>query len=226
MIGIQVDLRSEFGPVRDQGPRPTCLAFATSDTHAGLRPAWTPLSCDYVFYHAQKRAGRPANSGAVLRSMLDAVRLDGQPAESQWPYSFTSPAMQNWSPPSGLSPLYARNGSIHGKDVPEIHQSLDDGVPVIVLMMLSPSFFAPSAEGIVDLKLGEVPEPSQRHAVVAVGYGHQTGGEPAILIRSSWGSGWGIGGHAWLTESYLAPRILASALLLEDVSVSSSSIAA
>jgi hypothetical protein len=106
-----------------------------------------------------------------------------------------------------LSPLYARNGSIHGKDVTAILQSLDDGVPVIILLMLSPSFFAPSAEGIVSLKPGELPEPSQRHAVIAVGYGHQVGGETAILIRNSWGADWGIEGHAWVTESYLAPRL-------------------
>ena len=225
MVSLQVDLRSEFGPARDQGPRPTCLAFTTSDTHAGLRPSWTPLSCEYVFYHAQKRAGRPINGGAVLRFMLEAVRLDGQPAESQWPYSFKAAAMHGWGPPSGLSPLYARNGSVHGTDIPSILQALDDGVPVIILMTLSPSFFAPGAGGIVDLQPREVPEPSQRHAVIAVGYG-QHGGETAILIRNSWGSDWGDGGHAWLTESYLAPRIFDSAILLEDVSVSASSPAA
>lgn len=225
MISVQVDLRSDFGPARDQGPRPTCLAFATSDTHAGLRPNWTPLSCEYVFYHSQRRAGRPINGGAVLRFMHEAVRLDGQPAESQWPYSFTAPAIQSWGPPSELSPLYARNGSVHGTDIPPIIQSLDDGVPVIILMTLSRSFFMPGPGGIVDLRPGEVPEPSQRHAVIAVGYG-QRGSETVILIRNSWGSGWGDQGYAWLTESYVAPRIFASALLLEDVSVSTSSAAA
>lgn len=68
-IAIAVDLRGHFGPVRDQGDRPTCLAFAASDSHAGLRPGWAPLSCEFAFYHAQRRAGRSPAQGAVLPAM-------------------------------------------------------------------------------------------------------------------------------------------------------------
>lgn len=63
-IQVVTDLRPRFGPARDQGPRPTCLAFATSDLHAAIRsPTWAPLCCEYVFYHAQTRDGRSPNSG-------------------------------------------------------------------------------------------------------------------------------------------------------------------
>ena len=54
------DLRKHFGDARDQGPRPTCLSFAASDAHAALRTGWTPLSCEFAFYQAQRRAGRVA----------------------------------------------------------------------------------------------------------------------------------------------------------------------
>ena len=80
-IEVASDLRRRFGPVRDQGQRPTCLAFAASDTHAGLRDGWTALSCEFAFYHAQRRAGRPPTTGALLPRMLDALALDGQPRE-------------------------------------------------------------------------------------------------------------------------------------------------
>ncbi len=46
VITASVDMRSLFGPSRNQGPRPTCMAFAASDTHAALRTGWPPLSCD------------------------------------------------------------------------------------------------------------------------------------------------------------------------------------
>ena len=36
MIKSLVDLRGNFGPARDQNPRPTCMAFAASDAHAAL----------------------------------------------------------------------------------------------------------------------------------------------------------------------------------------------
>lgn len=84
-VNILVDLRSLFGPIRDQGARPTCLAFAASDTHAALRAGWDPLSCEFAFYHAQKRTGRPPTKGAFLEDMLAALREEGQPVETGWP---------------------------------------------------------------------------------------------------------------------------------------------
>ena len=86
MITVETDLRPLFGPVRDQGSRPTCLAFAASDAHAGLRPDWVELSCEYAFYHAQKLTGRSSQVGATLPSILDTLRNQGQPAEQDWPY--------------------------------------------------------------------------------------------------------------------------------------------
>jgi hypothetical protein len=101
----KIDLRAKFGPVRDQGQRPTCLAFAVSDTHAALRTPWAALSCEYVFYHAQRRASRPPTTGAELPHMLDALREDGQPIESAWAYLANSPS-NTWAPPSLASPLF------------------------------------------------------------------------------------------------------------------------
>src|ERR1700730_10795274 len=85
-ITITKDLRSMFGPVRDQGARPTCLAFAASDLHAAVRGAWSPLSCEYLFYHAQRRAQRRPIEGSTLPTTLEALRSDGQPYESGWVY--------------------------------------------------------------------------------------------------------------------------------------------
>ena len=66
MVTAMVDLRAQFGAVRDQGDRPTCLAFAASDAHAACRPHWEPLSSEYAFFHAQKRAGLPPDRGTYL----------------------------------------------------------------------------------------------------------------------------------------------------------------
>jgi hypothetical protein len=110
IINVSTDLRCLFGPVRDQGARPTCLAFAASDTHAGLRDGWCPLSCEFAFYHAQRRAGRLPTTGSVLSAMLDALRLDGQPREEGWPYLHATPENRSlWRPPHEVGPLYGRN---------------------------------------------------------------------------------------------------------------------
>lgn len=72
-----------------QGSRPTCLAFAASDTHAALRGPWAPLSCEYLFYHAQRRTSRSPTQGALPTAILAALRENGQPEENRWPYQPT-----------------------------------------------------------------------------------------------------------------------------------------
>ncbi len=55
-ITVRHDLRGRFGSARDQEGRETCLAFAMSDAHAAARgDPWSPLSCEYLFYHAKQR---------------------------------------------------------------------------------------------------------------------------------------------------------------------------
>ena len=132
-IVVSVDLRPLFGPARNQGPRPTCLAFAASDAHAALRPGWVPLSCEYAFYQAQRRAARPPSAGALLSSMLDALREDGQPEEIGWPYLPATPTdTASWVPPRRSGRCLgatARNPAPFRQIIDE----LDQGRPVIIL---------------------------------------------------------------------------------------------
>lgn len=225
-IIVSVDLRQQFGPARNQGPRPTCMAFAASDAQAGLRDGWAPLSCEYAFYQAQRRAGRPPSTGALLSSMLDALRENGQPEESGWPYLSATPAdAASWMPPADVGTLFCRNGQKVGHGLDRVVGELDQGRPVIILLMLSRAFYARNPQGVVDPASDELPEPQRRHAVVAVGHG-TVDSQRAILVRNSWGPSWGIAGHGWLTERFLAPRIFAAALLLEEIDVSARSAAA
>ena len=208
-----------FGAVRDQGDRPTCLAFAASDVHAGLRESWVPLSCEFAFYHAQRRAGRPPTVGALLPAMLDALRRDGQPCEEGWPYLATPPAdAASWQPPQDVGEVYRRAGEQGQNTVDDIIAELDQGRPVLVLMHLSISFDLAGLEGLVDAPAGEQPDMARRHVVVAIGHGTHDG-RRVILVRNSWGEGWGQGGHAWLTEDFLGPRVFRLAILTEDIDV-------
>ena len=220
------DLRTAFGPTRNQGARPTCLAFAASDAHAALRADWVPLSCEFAFYHAQHRAGLPPTSGARLSAMLDALREDGQPKEGGWPYLASLPARSAaWVPPASIDTVYGRNGQTETPVLDQIIPWIEQDRPVIVLTMLSPCFYLPSPDAVVDPALGEQPEPARRHAIVACGHG-MVNGQRALLVRNSWGSRWGQDGSAWLTEAFLGPRLYGAAILMEDVHVSAHSTAA
>lgn len=213
------DLSQLFGDARDQGARPTCLAFAASDHHAALRDGWTPLSCEFAFYHAQRRGGRGPGVGAALCDMLTAIREDGQPPEAVWPYT---PApitdLNAWGPPAGPAPLYRRDGERRNDTFELILALIDGGQPALILMMLSDAFYQPNADGVVSPAVGDPPDPKRRHAVVAVAHG-LLGEERAVLVRNSWGTDWGLAGHAWLTESFLVPRLTRIAVLTEEVDV-------
>lgn len=225
-VTVYVDLRDQFGPIRDQGARPTCLAFAASDAHASLRGEWDTLSCEYAFYHAQKRTGRPPTIGVFLDDMLATLRDQGQPIENDWPYLAKLPTdLTHYSPPSPIGRLYGRNGQQPIHSVDHICGALDDGVPAIVLSVLTRTFFNPPNSGIIDHVDGDDVFPIPRHAMVAVGHGQVRQGR-VVLIRNSWGSCWGLNGYGWVTEAFLTRHIYGLALLTDESDVLHSSAAA
>ena len=201
------DLRQVFGAVRSQGSRPTCCAFACSDLHAACRFPWTTLSCEYVFFCGARRQGTGPNNGVLLRHMLDALEVDGQPHEAAWPYDPVGPTDASfWSPPPDVGRLLRVRGVRSSGDVTKIEFSLDHGRPVLIIMTLSDAFyFGPGVNGIVDSN--EAIDPTRVHALIGLGRGMR-GSSGYTLVRNSWGETWGMSGHAWLADGYLAPRII------------------
>ena len=225
-IEVIVSLQIMFGSARDQGQRPTCLAFAASDAHAAIRDGWVPLSCEYAFYHAQRRANSSSEAGATLTTMLAALKFDGQPEESGWIYSSVNPPNDGaWAPPAQISEIFHCDGQVCKYALDQIIVQLEKNIPVIVLLKLSRSFYSPSANGVVNAAIGEQPEPERRHAVVAVGHGY-FGDQRALLIRNSWGEQWGQSGFAWLTEQFLEPRLFGAAVLHRETNVPTNSVSA
>jgi hypothetical protein len=214
MIKSIVDLRGSFGTARDQNPRPTCLAFAASDAHAGARPAWEPLSAEWAYYHAVKRDGGLPHEGATLNAMLAAIKSDGQPTESHWPYIKAPITDVNaWKPPASAVQLFFRDHGPCGARVQQVIDQLNAGTPVLITMTLSDAFYRPDADGVI--AANEPTDPKRRHAVVAVGHGRRcTAG--LVLVRNSWGEAWGLKGYAWVATDYLAPRLTGAAIMTTE----------
>lgn len=209
------DLRSMFGPARDQDPRPTCMAFAGSDAHAGARPGWEPLSAEWAYYHALKRDGSHPHNGVRLSTMLATLKGDGQPVESAWPYIdslFTDFA--SYTPPLTVNPIFRRDSTPVRATIGDILNQLEQDRPVLFTMSISHSFFNAPSSGIVSSR--EPLEPKRVHALVAVGHG-LIGSDRYILVRNSWGQGWALHGHAWLDVDYLKPRLRIAATMAGEL---------
>jgi Papain family cysteine protease len=205
-VDVIQDIRTGFGPPRDQGSRPTCLAFALSDTHAFERAPFDVLSAEHLFFHsAQRTPGWAADDAVTVDAGREALKLDGQCAESGWPYLAAIPAPPSqWKPPATARPVFKRSSDVLTPDMGHVVAALASGRPTIVTMLLGERFLMP-VNGIVVPGAGDADV--DYHAVVAVGHG-LLGGVRAILVRNSWGARWGIDGHAWVTEPYMQPRLL------------------
>jgi hypothetical protein len=144
---------------------------------------------------------------------LAGIEVDGQPEEAGWLYIaelFTDFA--TWTPPNA-KPLYRRDSACRAATVEGIIERLNADEPVLFTMSISHNFYFPEQGGLI--AASEPLEPARVHAVVAVGHGEHAG-EPAILVRNSWGEAWGLQGYGWLTRTYLAPRLLRAATMNGD----------
>jgi len=212
-IAIVSDLRTGFGDARDQGSRPTCLAFASSDAHSfaiGL-PSKT-LSCEYLFFHAKKSDGSSPSRGTNVTSIAVALKTEGQPQEGVWPYLPKLPAdLSTWIPPTIGDDLH-RAGMVRiaKPNVDDVWTMLEGGEPVIIGMTLSDAFYSLNAEGVVDSN--EPVHTARKHALVVVAVGTKKT-DRLFLVRNSWGEKWGLSGYAWLSERYLKPRLIVAAQL-------------
>ncbi|MDB5437827.1 MAG: peptidase [Caulobacteraceae bacterium] len=200
-----IDLRTSLGPARDQGARSTCVAFAFSAAHAHARCSLDQLSAEHLHYHTHARSpGHQIEMGVNPAEAAIALEINGQCDEAGWPYLTALPAHPaNYAPPATATPSYTRSVTVITTALKPLIDSLNGGKPVALAMLLSVAFYRPACGLVVATPTDT---DTSYHAVVAVGHG-LLGSEPAILIRNSWGSGWGLSGHAWLTASYLVPRL-------------------
>lgn len=201
------DLRSQLGPARDQLSRPTCIAFAFSDGHAAARRVLEPLSTEQLYFNAvQRTPGRDPHGGVNMPTCIAALAGEGQCAEVGWPY--LDPASDRWSPPPTATPRFKRRSEASPNLVATITAEVDAERPVVVALLLGERFYAPSPDGAI--VSGPDDADTDYHAVLAVGHGRDES-QSYLLFRNSWGSEWGLDGHAWVAASYLEPRLYALA---------------
>jgi len=205
MPASHVDLGARFGGVKDQGERPTCLAFAVTATHEVKRIKPGQLVeglSEEALYWGCKRTDANARRGTSFRSAHVALDRWGQPLERVLPYNATKDDTRRprMIPGAGGSGWF--KAALRAVRVLEtaIKSEIDAGVPVAVGLLLTDGFHRGLA--------GHIPAPAAGektlggHAVTIVGYDERA--LRVFIIRNSWGPGWGNGGYGYLPYSYLS----------------------
>lgn len=211
MITPAVDLRPSLLPVRHQGRRQSCLAFASSTAHERQTLSAEHLCVEYLFFHAVARTpGQNPHGGTSMAAAAAALADEGQPVETAWPY--TSDQLTPWTPPPITSTLHKTVLAPGALDFAGVIATLDTAAPVVLGLIITDAFYRPDGAGRIPFQAPDIERGG--HAVLAVGYGSESGtGEPALLIRNSWGPGWGQGGYAWLPRAYVDCQLHETALL-------------
>lgn len=202
MIDVDSDHSNRMGEARSQGLRPTCLAFAASDLNA-VANRKGHLSVEFLCHHAAKLAvDWQPDHGFALEEVLGAVAAPGQPEEGDYPYVPDAPDTPLTAPSAHLAPLFASPTRARNLADDEVIRRVRAGEAVGVVVAVTQSLYYPKA-GIVEFDPFVLPD--LYHALIAVGLGtHATTGERHALVRNSWGTGWGLNGHAWISEKHLS----------------------
>jgi hypothetical protein len=203
-----VDLRKKLPPVRDQGRRDTCVAFAVTAAHEAARSDGEDLSEEYLFWAAKQRDGLPQSArGTTLQAALTANDALGQPLESFWPYS----DLRDHQDPSYRPPAAAhgdaklRRVEVGGPLIPTsvaIRSALEGGSIPLLVLTIHKSWFAPNTDGTIDQPSPGSPAPG-RHAVIVVGRVTVPAKGDHFIVRNSWSERWGDGGYAYIPYAYV-----------------------
>lgn len=222
-VPTKVDLRQWCSPIDDQGHLGSCTAHAGTGLYEYFERRafgkYVDASRLFLYKATRNLLGWTGDSGGYLRTMMGAMALFGLPPEKYWPYvenkydeeltAFLYSYAQNFQ-----ALLYYRLDGL-GVTKPQllekIKDSLRNGLPLVF------GFTCYSSLQLADD--GKIPFPDKKetvdggHAVMTVGYddtmkivnpGNRsivtTG---AIMIRNSWGTGWGDGGYGWLPYEYI-----------------------
>lgn len=191
-----MDLRIDLGAARNQGQRPTCLAFSLSDVHRARRGSSELLSPESLHRLGAQRAKKSPKLGLFISEAIAGLDQDGQATEATWPYDSEKPVDANC--------VYHKILATPAKfDEAVAMAALRAGEPLALVVDIDTAFYTYVSTTTLDFD--PQLQIQARHAVVICGCRLGPSG-PEYLIKNSWGESWGDKGHAWVTLTYIAAR--------------------
>jgi len=206
----------DCSPIEDQGSLGSCTAQAV----VGMMEYMMRRGGDkdhvdgsrlFLYKVTRNLLGLTGDTGAYIRTALKAARAFGVPPEDHWPYQISAFDEE----PSQF--LYSFAGNYKAVNYARIdtHDRTADEIIDHLERLLASGFVAAFGFSVYDSLTNDafIPFPDEDsnmqggHAVMAVGYdrNHEVDGVtvPSLIIRNSWGEGWGIGGYGYLPYDYI-----------------------
>ncbi len=213
IFGLSVDHRPQMTPVKDQGPRGTCVAFASNAALEPFPSIPDDLSEQYTNDLFMRKESRPACEDGIVTIKAAGYLSDGTVAEAMWGYTNAPPACDGTAPA-------ATNAATKYKITAS--QQIDDNGPNGASIK-NPSYLesilrtgknivlgthvawdGSKAGGILDVVInsgtGQPAASRGGHAMVIVGY---NASQDYFIVKNSWGTGYGHGGYLYLSYDYI-----------------------
>ncbi|HVN56050.1 MAG TPA: C1 family peptidase [Anaerolineaceae bacterium] len=196
----RVDLHENMPPIRNQGQRGTCVAFATTAVREYLLcptpQANTDLSEQFLYWNCKKHDLYPGE-GTFINIAMDRLVNDGECTETDWPYNpvvIHGNEGQDPPPPTALGAAapfkISKTSQLAARSVDDLRQALADGSPIAFATTVYNYWFG-ATTGDIRLPLPNDPV-AGGHAMCMVGYEDDPSvpGGGYFMIRNSWGTNW------------------------------------
>jgi len=209
-----VDLRPQCpATVYDQGQLGSCTANSIAGAFEfELLKQKAPdfMPCRLFIYYNERAIENTisTDSGAQIRDGIKTVNTQGVCPETMWLYNINEFA-QKPSQACYTDALTHLVTSYHRitTNITQMKSCLAEGYPFVFGFTVYESFESPqvASSGIVPM-----PAPKEKvvggHAVLAVGYDDST---QMVIVRNSWGPGWGLAGYFMMPYAYISNPHLA-----------------
>jgi len=221
-----IDLREWCSPVEDQGQIGSCTANAGVGVieYYERKSFKRHLDASRLFLYKVTRnlMKMKGDTGAYLRTTMGAMVLFGVPPETYWPYSDDEDKFDK-EPPAFCYAFAQNYQALKYFRHDPLGLKAEEVLKKVKTYLASghPAMFGFTVYNSIEQAgtTGKIPFPSSKekidggHAVVTVGYDDKmviqnkygkiktTG---ALLIRNSWGKGWGEKGYGWLPYEYVS----------------------
>lgn len=197
----------EYTPISNQGYLSSCVGNSTIDALEILlgiqdQNSVVQLSRLFAYFNSRNYHGETnKDNGTYIRFAFDSLKTYGVCQETTWPYDpnfvFAQPNLDAYkeADDNRIENYYRIIGDSSGR-CSDIVTAIDNNHPVVFGAPVGRDFQEDS-KPLYDFPAHSI----GNHAMIIVGYRYNPKLE--LLIRNSWGEGWGDKGHAWMTSNYI-----------------------